>query len=354
MSTIAFACRRVHLTLLAVGIAFVPARSEAGRLVTHDFTSRALAGNRMGISNVRRITVHVPEAYDQGQQQYPVVYFIPGFPGAGTRLLQRGLAGALDKPGLPPALTVFMDLDEGIVVLNSSAFGRWSDFLIEELIPFIDRTYRTIRSADGRAVIGASMGGLSAVVLSALHPGVWSGIGLNDGAMYYAGFYELHVGREGQLPAGVQGDFQKVLKTWKNMPASLEAYPSLQGEARFLVQLGLAISPNPDSALGFDAPIDKTGQPVPAILEKWRAYCFLDPTTIQKNRSALSRLSVIALVVPDFEDDTDNAYQNAYWNDLMTAAGIPVTRLDMPGGHTDFSVERFIALEEILLTKRRR
>jgi len=150
-----------------------------------------------------------------------------------------------------------MDLDEGIVVLNSSAFGRWSDFLIEELIPFIDSNVPNVRSPDGRAVIGASMGGLSAVVLSALHPGVWSGLGLNDGAMYYAGFYELHVGREGQLPAGVQKDFQTVLNIWKNMPASLDAYPSVEGEARFLVQLGLAISPNPDSALGFELCTDR-------------------------------------------------------------------------------------------------
>jgi len=64
----ASAARRILLTAFAVGFLFVPARSEAGRLVTHDFTSHALAGNRMGISNVRRITVQVPDAYDQERE----------------------------------------------------------------------------------------------------------------------------------------------------------------------------------------------------------------------------------------------------------------------------------------------
>jgi hypothetical protein len=116
----------------------IPALSEVGRIATDDITSAALAGN--GISNVRRVTVHIPDDYDRGGESYRVVYFIPGFGGSGTRLVARGLGDALDTAGLPPALTVLIDVAEGIVVLNSSAFGRWGDFLIQEVIPFIERT----------------------------------------------------------------------------------------------------------------------------------------------------------------------------------------------------------------------
>jgi pimeloyl-ACP methyl ester carboxylesterase len=335
---------------LAMAFSLIPARSEAGRFVTHDFKSDALAGNRMGISSVRRVTVHIPDPYDEGRTRYPVVYYIPGF-GSGPPLVDQGLGDAIDKAGLPPALTVLIELNEGIVVLNSPEFGRWSDFLIDELIPFIDRTYRTIRSPRGRALIGHSMGGLSAVILAARHPGVWGSIGLNDGAAYYAGYYELHVGREGQLPAALQGDFHAVLNAWKSMPASLEGYSSLKVEGRLLIQLGLAISPNPAAALRFDPPIDRDGNPVPTILKKWRAYCFFDPSTIVRNKSALSSLSTIALVVPKFDGDTTNSYQNVYWMSLMTAAGIPVTRIDLPGGHSEFKVERLVALEGALLRR---
>jgi hypothetical protein len=51
------------------------------------------------------------------------------------------------------------------------------------------------------------MGGLSAVILSARHPGIWGSIGLNDGAAYYAGYYERHADQEAQFPAALQGDF---------------------------------------------------------------------------------------------------------------------------------------------------
>lgn len=139
------------------------------------------------------------------------------------------------------------------------------------------------------------------------------------------------------------------MTAWKNMPASLDEYSSVKGEASFLIQLGLAISPNPSAPLRFDPPIDKNGNPVPAVLEKWRAYGLFDPATIAKQRSTLAKFSTIALIVPDLDGATTNAYQNLYWSDLMTAVGIPVTRIDSPGGHTAFVVERLVTLEEAIL-----
>jgi hypothetical protein len=38
--------------------------------------------------------------------------------------------------------------------------------------------------------------------------------------------------------------------------------------------------------------------------------------------------------------------------DLLTAAGISVTRMDMPGRHAGFPVERIVALQEVLLRRR--
>ena len=340
---------------LAVTLTALPATSEAGRFVTHEFRSNALAGNPMAISSTRRITVHVPDGYDRERGRYPVVYYLPGFGDSGivAALVERGLGDALDKANRRPALTVLIDLNEEIVALNSQEFGRWADFLIEELIPFIDKTYRTIPAPEARVLIGFSMGGLSAVVLSAQHPGVWGSVGLNEGSAYLAGYYEMHVGREGQLPAALQGDFQKVLSAWKNMPRSLEGYSSWQGLVRILVQLGLVISPNPASPLRFDPPIDREGNPVASVIEKWREYSPFDPATIARNRPALAKLSRIALVVPNFDGATTNAYQNVYWMSLMAAAGIPVIRIDMPGDHSDFQVERLVALQEALLEPNR-
>lgn len=55
------------------------------------------------------------------------------------------------------------------------------------------------------------------------------------------------------------------------------------------------------------------------------------------------------LIVPQPDGATDYAYQNIYWTELMTAAGLHVERIDMPGGHYDFPAERLVALEEAIM-----
>ncbi|MDE5906026.1 MAG: esterase family protein, partial [Alistipes sp.] len=41
---------------------------------------------------------------------------------------------------------------------------------VEELVPYVDRTYRTIADRDHRAAVGYSMGGFGAMILPSCHP----------------------------------------------------------------------------------------------------------------------------------------------------------------------------------------
>src|SRR5690625_6535437 len=52
--------------------------------------------------------------------------------------------------------------------------GPYADYLIDELIPAIDETYRTIPEAAARGVFGKSSGGFGALHLSFSHPGHWA------------------------------------------------------------------------------------------------------------------------------------------------------------------------------------
>jgi predicted alpha/beta superfamily hydrolase len=56
---------------------------------------------------------------------------------------------------------------------KANLYGR---FLIEELMPFIDRTYRTRRDAASTAVGGSSLGGLVSVWLGLEHPDVFGNV----------------------------------------------------------------------------------------------------------------------------------------------------------------------------------
>lgn len=338
----------------AVGLSLITAISSSARsaraatVVEHEVQSAAVARNTMGISSLRRVRVLIPDGYAQSRERYPVFYFLPPFGGTGEGII-AGLSRLAGERAVEQAITVIPDLRERIVPLNSEKFGSWEDFIVRELVPFIDETYRTVPEPRGRAILGASTGGIGALLIPLRHPGVWSAIGLNDPSTYYTGYYELHAGDAGRaLPVALADDIKAVMAAWRTMPSSLERYAELRDARAWLIQIGNALSPNPAAPLGFDPPIDVQGSVSSAALERWRLHCLFDPETVARFRSHLVSLSTIALVVPELRAD-DNAYQNRYWLELMAAAGIPVTRLDMPGGHGDHAADRLVALQRAIL-----
>ena len=77
-------------------------------------------------------------------------------------VMDRGYA---DPPGGPPfALTPDMPLKE-----VRAAFGRFEAVVIHDLIPMIDRSYRTIPDRDHRALAGLSMGGRQTLSIGLHH-----------------------------------------------------------------------------------------------------------------------------------------------------------------------------------------
>ena len=48
---------------------------------------------------------------------------------------------------------------KGSVYTNSEVTGQWEDFIVEDVIAFMDSNYRTIATAEGRGLAGHSMGG---------------------------------------------------------------------------------------------------------------------------------------------------------------------------------------------------
>lgn len=111
----------------------------------------------------------------EGSKRYPVVYMLHGFGDNHTSWNDKWLrieekVYELEAKGLPPMIYIF---PEGYTSYYSNKFnGNFSymDMFIEELIPFVDKTYRTIADREHRATVGYSMGGFGAMVLPLKHP----------------------------------------------------------------------------------------------------------------------------------------------------------------------------------------
>ena len=158
--------------------------AAASSTYVHRIESEAVAGNRAGITSTRRLLVYTPEGYDESRRVYPVIYWIPGWQTPASSEYVGALDKAISSGHIPPVITVTIDVREGVLMLNSVVFGNWADFLVNEVVPFIDGEYRTIKAPEGRSLMGHSTGGYGALLLPLLYPGVWSTVGLNDASVW--------------------------------------------------------------------------------------------------------------------------------------------------------------------------
>ncbi len=121
----------------------------------------------------REMAVYVPEGFEN--QSLPVLYLQDG--GAYQTLAkaittQRNLVKAQK---LKPFILVLLDPKDRMK--EYWANDDYAKFLAEEIVPMIDSKYNTIKSRDGRAVMGASLGGITAVHVGLKYPQVFGRIG---------------------------------------------------------------------------------------------------------------------------------------------------------------------------------
>jgi len=132
--------------------------------------------------------IYLPPAYESGEQNYPVVYWFHGAfgrPYSATPVVKR--LDAAIRAGDAPEMIVVSSIDPtGISMWTDSKDGRlpMETILIEELIPHIDASYRTIASRSGRAIEGFSMGGYGAAFLGAKYSESFSSISIIAGALH--------------------------------------------------------------------------------------------------------------------------------------------------------------------------
>src|SRR5438105_14624111 len=124
-------------------------------VVRHRVTSRVLAGNPLGDPTERDLLVYLPPNYDP-TRRYPTLLAIVGFTGSGGSLfntdplvepldhrIDRLIAAGAMRPVIVAAPDCFTRVG-GNQYINSAGTGRYEDFLVDEVIPFVDATYATL------------------------------------------------------------------------------------------------------------------------------------------------------------------------------------------------------------------
>jgi enterochelin esterase-like enzyme len=113
------------------------------------------------------VLIYLPPCYDDLNRRYPVLYLLHGQPQGEDHWQILGLEAALDDAyrddTLPPFIVVMPRQPEPLFSSTDGGAGSYEDEFINGLVPFIDRTYRTIAQGDSRGLAGISRGGVWAL-----------------------------------------------------------------------------------------------------------------------------------------------------------------------------------------------
>jgi enterochelin esterase-like enzyme len=123
--------------------------------------------------------VYLPPDYASSARRYPVVYLLHGYTDDESGWIQFGevdLAAdrAIAEREIPPMIIVMPDAGVTFYVNDAAGKVRYEDMFVKELIPFVDKTYRTRAAREFRGVAGLSMGGWGTLVYALRHPDLFS------------------------------------------------------------------------------------------------------------------------------------------------------------------------------------
>ena len=161
--------------------------SAAERMARIDVPAPSLAGSVMPNPPAEPALVLLPPNYAAGARTYPVVYYLPGFTTGITEYVDGTFDGfnlgrTLDRlveSGRIEAMIVVVlngrNVFGGSFYVNSPVTGRWEDYVVRDVIPYVESHYRVARHSGGRGVAGESMGGFGALHLAMRILGVGPG-----------------------------------------------------------------------------------------------------------------------------------------------------------------------------------
>lgn len=325
-----------------------------GRIHLERFSSAILRGNPAGDPHERTVPVYLPPSYDADTgRRFPVVYVLSGFLGRGRMLLNddpwkppldERMNGLIDSGACDEMILVMPDCFTrfgGSQYVNSTALGRYEDHIVEELVPWIDRAFRTRASRDHRGVTGKSSGGYGALTLGMKHPDVFGALACHSGDVYFDYCYR------GDIPAFLtQVQRAGGLEAW--FEAFLAKPQKSHDDFKTLNILGMAASysPNTDAQpFGIDLPCDlETG----AFREDvWRRWIAFDPLTMLDDcAKALASMKLLYLDCGT-RDEFHLHHGARFFTRELAARGIAHEYQEFDDGHMSIAYRYDVSLPKL-------
>lgn len=137
------------------------------------FESLSFESNKLG----RKVSysIYLPSDYNTSKRNYPVLYLLHGYTDNETNWIQMGQMKTIADRAIAneeavPMIIVMPDAWDTWYINQYDGKVPYEDMFFEELIPYMEKTYRIRSDKESRAIAGLSMGGYGSFLYSLHHP----------------------------------------------------------------------------------------------------------------------------------------------------------------------------------------
>jgi enterochelin esterase-like enzyme len=312
-----------------------------GQLASFRFHSPRLAANNpLHDPDTRDVLVYLPPGYEAGTRRYPVLYSLPAYTSSGPAQVAwrnhgENLPQRLDRliadDAMDPVIVVMPDTFTalgGNQFVDSPALGDYASHIALELVPEIDRRFRTVAEPGARGLFGKSSGGFGALHLATRFPGRFGGVASHAGDCGFDRVYQRDFVTCCDELAGTDGDPERfVAGFWRAHRPSGRAFHALM-----VLCLAASYSPAPGRPLNLELPFDlETARIDEAVFARWLAF---DPVHYDGHRlEALRDLRGLWIDVGN-RDQYFMHYGTREFIRRLHDAGVPVRHEEFDGTHS--------------------
>ena len=324
-------------------------RGEVHRLTV---TSEVLKGNLLGDPVARDLHVYTPAGYDR-HSGLPLLVDVVGFTGSGmshtnwrpfTENAPERLDRLIGEGKMGPVVVAFPDCYSrlgGNQYINSAAIGRYEDYLVDEIVPFVEQRFGC-GGAGRRGIFGKSSGGYGAIMHGMRRSDAWAAIACHSGDMGFELCYLFDT-------AKVLNELAKHDRSIEKFMVHFEATPKpTEDETGVINMLAMSASydPDPSAFLGIRLPYDLyTGE---LIQERWRNWLAWDPALLADTYADnLRRLKGLYIDCGDRDQFTLH-YGARRLHRALERLGIAHTYEEFPDDHTavDYRMDKSLPFLE--------
>jgi len=328
-----------------------------GEVVRLKHRSKVLQDNIWSDPSDRDLCVYLPAGYSDSGDPYVSLWDFAAFTNSGPghlnwrnqgENLPRRLDRLIANGDMPPVVVPMPDCYSslgGNQYINSAAVGRYADYVVQELVPFLSDHVNVIADRQGRGVFGKSSGGYGALVHAMYFPDTWGGVAAHAPDIGFEWVYRPEFPTAAAVLSACGGDPYRFLKNFwaKKNPGSPD-YSTL---------LTLAMAASYDPCVGPGAG-PESGIQLPFDLhtlemdnERWGHWLRHDPLNLLESHA--DQLAALELLYIDVgsRDQYNIQYGTRAFTKGLSSLGIEHHYEEFDGTHSGLDWRLDISLVKL-------